>query len=239
MRVAAVTPYLRELDDILLRCIDSVRAQTVSCCHYLIADSPGRDWVGKRVERHVALGEPHRDYGNTPRGIGALLAISEGADAIAFLDTDNLFDPDHVEICLNAAKEGLDYVVARRRIALPDGTPVICQDEPGHVDTNCFFFLPGSFHTLPRWVLQPRPLAILGDRLFLSGLGGLKYAVTNRPTVTYTSNWRVHYQAAGMTPPADAKSSIDGSSQALWWRGLSPAEQIVVRRLLSLPGFNI
>ena len=169
-----------------------------------------------------------------------MLAISEGANAICFLDADNLYDQDHVETCLNVAAAN-DYVAARRRIVLPDGTPVNCLDEPieQHVDTNCFFFLPGSFHTLPRWALQPREVTILGDRLFLASLHGLKYAATNKPTVTYTSGWKCHYQAAGVTPPPDAKPNADWRPVRDWWRGLSAIEKTVVRRKLALPDFDL
>ena len=241
MKVAIITPYCKESDTTLARCIDSVLSQTVPCHHYLMADGPGYQWLHDgTLRRHVTLGEPHRDYGGTPRGIGALLAIQEGAEAICFLDADNAFDPDHVATCLSFAADN-DYVAARRRIVLPDGTPVNCLDEPieRHVDTNCFFFLPGSFHTLPRWAVQPRQVTILGDRLFLASLNGLKYAATDKPTVTYVSGWKCHYEAAGVKPPADAKPNADWRPVAEWWTRLSPSEKTVVRRKLALPHFDL
>jgi hypothetical protein len=46
--------------------------------------------------------------GRTPldqtRGVGALLAISEGYKGIGFLDADNWYDRDHVERCCAAVK---------------------------------------------------------------------------------------------------------------------------------------
>ena len=230
MRIAVITPYCNESRETLSRCIESVANQTVECRHYLIADLPALIFSdeSESVYRHICLGESHKDYGNTPRSVGALLAVSEGADAVCFLDADNSYDPDHVASCL-AAAQGHDYIVARRRIVLPDGSPVNCQDEPvsQHVDTSCFFLLPGAFHTLAYWALQPKPLTILGDRLFLALLQKerLKFAVVDHPTVVYTSNWRVHWEAAGKTPPSDAKKTVDTSEIGPWWQHLSAAER--------------
>lgn len=242
--VAVITPYCREPVETIEECVKSVASQTVDCRHYLIADLPSMVFNDLwQVHKHIAIGGPHWDYGGTPRGLGALLAVSEGADAICFLDADNSFDPDHVEVCLNAArsKPYVDYVAARRRIVLPDGTLVNCQDEPieQHVDTSCYFFLPGSFHALPRWALQPREVTILGDRLFLAGLRGLRYAATDRPTVTYTSSWRVHYELAGVTPPSYAKPNADWQPLVEWWRALTVQERTAYRRRLALSDFDL
>ena len=241
VKICIVTPYYNENDEILGRCIESVLSQTVPCTHYLVADGPGHQWLrNEGLRRHISLGEAHRDYGGTPRGIGAMLAISEGADAVCFLDVDNCYDPDHVAKCLSVAA-GNDYVAARRRIVLPDRTPVPGPDEPieQHVDTSCFFALPGSFHTLARWALQPRQVTILGDRLFLAGLNGLKFGVTDRATVTYTSGWKCHYEAASVTPPPDAKPNADWRPVRDWWKTLSPPEKTVARRKLALPHFDL
>ncbi len=41
--------------------------------------------------KHISLPQSHTDYGNTPRGIGSLVADIEGYDFIAYLDADNWF----------------------------------------------------------------------------------------------------------------------------------------------------
>lgn len=239
MKVAVVTPYHNEDEEVIHRCIDSVEKQTYPCEHYLIADGPVcKCTTPFDADRHIVLGQSHGDYGNTPRGIGALLAISEGADAIAFLDADNSYDPDHIETCVNLAEKhvGVDFVVALRRIVLPDGTPVPGGDEPidKHVDTNCFFLLPGAFHVIPQQVLQPKPLTIVGDRLFLAALQGLRCIATEKPTVTYVSNWKVHYEDVGLEPPPDAKGTIYIDKLMGWWRGLTPMERAITLRQLGL-----
>ena len=233
MKVAVITPYFNEPDTILARCMDSVWAQTVRCDHYMIADGPGYQWVeDSNVARHIALGEPHKDYGNTPRAIGALLAASEGADAICFLDADNLYDPNHIEACIEVASKtpDLDYVVARRRIVLQDGAFVTAKEERDHVDTNCFFLLRGAFHAIPQQALQPKELSIVGDRFFSRRLNALRSARTDTPTVTYISNWLPHYKMAGKEPPPDAKEVVTTDHITPWWRSLSSAEQSVIFR---------
>ena len=45
-------------------------------------------------------------------------------------------------------------------------------DEPIslHVDTNCLYLLPGSFHLIPHFAMIPYPLAAVGDRIFYAVL---------------------------------------------------------------------
>ena len=96
MRVAVVTPYYKEPRGWIERCIASVAAQTHACDHFLVADGHAQDWIDGAGVRHLRLDRGHGDYGNTPRALGALLAVSEGYDAIAFLDADNWYAPEHV-----------------------------------------------------------------------------------------------------------------------------------------------
>lgn len=213
----------------LARCIASVAAQSVACDHLLVADGAAQDWLDGEAVRHLRLDRNHADCGNAARGVGALLAAGEGYDAVGFLDADNRIDPDHVALCLAAAAghgEGLaapDVVVARRRIELPCGTPVAVAEEPGLVDTNCLFLLPGAFPVIGRWVLIPGPLAVIGDRLFHAALvaAGCRMAETARASVTYVSRWLVHYAASGGAVPADARA-IDVGRIAGWVAALSP-----------------
>jgi len=87
-RFAVVTPYYQEPRAILERCTASVRAQTRPCDHFLIADGFPQAWIDERQARHISLDQPHKDYGNVARGIGALLAVSEAYDGIGFLDAE-------------------------------------------------------------------------------------------------------------------------------------------------------
>jgi glycosyltransferase involved in cell wall biosynthesis len=242
MRVAIITPYWQEPRAVLERCIDSVAAQSVPALsvlvdHLLIADGAPQDWLDAAAARHIRLDRNHADYGNVARGLGALLAAGERYDAIAFLDADNRIDADHVALCLAAAQDAADdppdVVIARRRFELPDGTPVNAAEDPGLIDTNCLFLLPGGFPVIARWALIPHPLAGIGDRVFHAALvsAGSRMVVTDRPSVTYLSQWAVHYAAAGRPLPADARS-IDLGAIADWLSSQTPTERSMIDHLI-------
>jgi hypothetical protein len=217
-KCAVVTPYFREDRAILQRCIRSVRQQTRKTDHFLVADGFAQDWVDREGVRHIRLDRCHGDYGNSPRSIGCLLAIAEQYDAIALLDADNWYDAHHVEHCLDTAHragEVCDYVIARRRLIRLDDSIMNVPDEPTelHVDTSCFFFLKGSFHTLPIWGLMPKELSMVCDRLFYSIVKNLRLipAVSGDVTVNYQCLYEYAYRALGETPPPNAKPDIDVS----------------------------
>src|SRR5260370_28868940 len=142
-RFAIVTPYYREPRATLERCIASVRAQTFRCDHFLIADGFPQDWIDDGQARHISLDQPHKDYGNVARGIGALLAVSEAYEGIGFLDADNWLDADHVEACVGAGRGGADLVIATRRFVRPDRNDFHLAEEPGPVETTRSRVQPG------------------------------------------------------------------------------------------------
>lgn len=246
MKVAVVTPYHKENDALLRRCIESVRQQTKSCMHYLVSDGFPQEWVENAHEniRHLRLDREHADFGNTPRALGAYLAIAEGADAISFLDADNSIDKDHVEMCLREARKPPrpDIVVAQRRIVLPDGTPVPVPEERGHIDTNCYFLLANSFGTILNWILQPKPLTAICDRIYLQHILAQNLTIRRcpRPTVTYYGNWTIYYELASRTPPPGAKSGEESNrAVTAWWRNLSAADKDAIRKRIAIPGFEL
>jgi hypothetical protein len=237
LKISVVTPYYREPIDVLRKCHASVRDQTVPAVHYLIADGFPQTWIDGESPRHTVhlkLPKAHGDCGNTPRGLGALLAFADGAQAICFLDADNTFDADHVEHCLDTYRSHpqADFIAALRRIVLPDGTLVPGPDEPTsrHIDTSCFFLLPGSLHSVSQFVMQPKEMSPFCDRLFYAYLlkQRLNMAVCAKPTVTFVSTYANHYKRAGLPPPRDAKppqpaqftSGIANISREQWalWR---------------------
>ena len=89
MKYAIVTPYFKETPSLLKRCIRSVRDQTLNADHIMVADGHPQDWIDNERVRHIRLDRSHNDYGNTPRGIGAILAIAEQYSGIGLLDADN------------------------------------------------------------------------------------------------------------------------------------------------------
>lgn len=237
-RCAVITPYYRESEHQLRRCIASVRAQTVPATHFLVADGHPQAWIDDESVRHVRLDREHGDYGNTPRGVGALLAVAEEFDAIALLDADNWLDDDHVELCFDASSASgdalaCDYVVAQRRFRRPDETVLPVDDEPGHVDTNCFFLLRGSFHAVAHWATMPREVSPTCDRVFRGVLErmDLRYARVRRASVNYECLWAALYRSAGETPPPNAKPNVDPSPIVSWLRSLDAREIAIANRL--------
>src|SRR6476620_8695990 len=77
-RYAFITPYYKEMRDFLERCVASVKQQTIRADHILVSDGFPQDWLDQADVRHVRLDCAHGDYGNTPRGIGSLMAVAEG-----------------------------------------------------------------------------------------------------------------------------------------------------------------
>ncbi len=232
-RFAVVTPYFREPRAVLERCMQSVRAQTAACDHFLVADGFPQDWIDEERVRHIRLDQPHKDYGNVARGIGALLAGSDAYDGIGFLDADNWLDEGHVETCVRAGAGSVDLVVAKRRFVRPDGTDFHLAEEPGHIDTSCWWFQPGAYHLLSFWVTMPREIAPIGDRVF-SGLidaSRLQKRETDKITVNYTCLWEGVYRRFNELPPPGAKPDIDLPPVLEWLCSLPDAKRRVVARL--------
>ena len=158
-RYAFVTPYYKETRACLERCAGSVKRQTVRADHILVADGFPQGWLDQAGVRHVRLDRAHGDNGNTPRGVGSLMAAAEGYDGIGLLDADCWLEPDHLEHCLALAEavglEGCGFVVTSRTLRRPDESVIHVADEApsAHVDTNCLFLLPPSFEVLPVWTL--------------------------------------------------------------------------------------
>lgn len=244
MNVAIITPYYRESRAMIERCIRSVAAQDHAATHLLVADGHPQDWIDHQPVRHLRLDRSHGDYGNTPRSIGGILAASEGFDAIGFVDADNWLEADHVSSCLATAaqaRQEVDYVIAKRQLTRDDGSvlPILTRDDQdgSHVDTNCFFMLPGAFHTLGQWGVMPKPLSTVGDRIFVSSLRhqGLRAARNPRTTVNYLCTWAFIFEALGETPPPYAKSAIDLGPTRRWWLGLDARDRDIVNRLAAAP----
>jgi glycosyltransferase involved in cell wall biosynthesis len=248
-RYAIVTPYFREPPSVLKRCIESVRTQTAGeVVHILVSDGVPQ-LLAPEVRsdpnvRHILLDQPHSDYGGTPRAIGCILAISEGFQGIGLLDADNWLEPDHVARCLQAAASAgandCDYVVAGLTLRRPDERVIDLLLEPidTHVDTNRFFFLPGSFHMLPIWGTMPKAASAVGDRFFYHAIKskGLQRAVSDAKTVNYTCLWEAAYHLLGEAPPPGAKPNV-GSNIEAWKASLSAREKDVVRRLMHIDIF--
>jgi hypothetical protein len=248
-RFAIVTPYYRETRETLERCVESVKRQSVATDHFVVSDGYPQDWLDSAGVRHIRLGLAHNDYGNTPRGIGALLAISERYGGIGMLDADNWLEPDHVQACQAAAgssRVDCDYVVARRTFRRPDLSTLPVEEEAGHVDTNCFFFLRGSFCALPYWAMMPKNLAPLCDRYFFAMMRSQPFTQVkvSHATVNYLCLWSSNYRSIGEIPPPGAKLDIDRIKLMGWLTSLDSRELEIAERLsgvslLALPELSV
>lgn len=245
-RVLVITAYYKEDRALIERVVVSVAGQTAKAAgvvvdHMLVADGFPQDWIDGAGVRHLRLDRAHGDYGNTPRGVGSLLAISEGYDAICYCDADNWYEPNHVAACLKAAATvaDVDYVIARRTMRRPDESVIPIGDEPikSHVDTNCFFFLRGSFHMIHHFAAIPPAMAVIGDRIFYAALqqAKLKAVALASPTVNYLCLWIPIYRAIGETPPEGAKPAADHSGADRHLASLGPRDKQILSRLTGLP----
>ncbi len=209
-RLAVITPYHREDAAVLRRCHRSVRAQTVPCTHFLVADGAGA--VPEGFEgRHICLGQGHGDNGNTPRTVGALCAMNEGFEAIAFLDADNWYQPDHLQTVLETRERtDAEVVFSYREVVFPDGTVLLEPDgedrERSHVDTSCIVVFAPAFHCLALWAQMPAELGPLCDRVSFAYLRArCRCAWSGRASVGFETWYLGHFVAAGLRPPANAK----------------------------------
>jgi glycosyltransferase involved in cell wall biosynthesis len=233
-RFAIITPYYKEPREMLERCLKSVKRQTMAADHFFISDGFPQDWLDDVCSKHLKLGHAYRDSGNTPRGIGALLAVSERYNGIGLLDADNWYDDDHVEACVTAAAsvhgETADLVFGRRRMMRIDGTPTDFPEEPGHVDTSCYWFLEGSFHLLHFWVTMPVELAPICDRIFYRMIRSRNLAVhhARKLTVNFTYRYENLYRALGENIPPGVKPVVDSQPIFEWLRGLSASQRRIV-----------
>jgi hypothetical protein len=218
MRVAVITPYYREDLGTLRKCHDSVLQQTYPCTHYFVADGHPQHELSSWNVQHIVLPHSHGDVGNTPRGIGGISALNGGFDAIAYLDADNFYSPDHIESLVACCRQNDCHVAfSGRQIVLSTGELCDFEDieevEGKHVDTSCFFITARAAFLLPVWAMMDRKASPLGDRLMLSVImtRGVSHAWTGRKTLYYVSHYREHFEAMGKPPPADPHTSKGGA----------------------------
>jgi hypothetical protein len=243
-RYLMVTPYYKEADYFLSRCIDSVRKQNVRCDHLFVADGFPSAFLDSQSIRHIKLDQNHNDFGKTPRGVGCLIGVAEEYDGIGLLDADNWLEPTHLEACLEAASSmpgGIgecDYVVARRYFRRPDETIMPIAEEDGLIDTSSFFFLPGSYDALAFWATMPKAVSPICDRVFTQVLRRRAYkaAYVPKPTVNYHNLWASSYKSLNEPVPKDAKPNADVTNGIVELGTRSPREIEILNRLA---GFSL
>jgi hypothetical protein len=215
MKICVVTPYYQEPIEWIIQAHASVKSQTIEARHILVGDGSQPAQIPDFHGTHIVLGRNYRDYGNTPRLIGCYNAVIDDADAIAFLDADNWYYPDHLKSLVSiATSTQLAAISSARMLHRLNGTPMIkCPTVDGQrfIDTSCLLFFRPAFRHLITWALQPQEVASETDQLLWRTIrdSGLRLAFVDRPSVAYRSRHRIHYEQAGETPPADAVVRFD------------------------------
>ncbi|CUW38052.1 Glycosyltransferase [Magnetospirillum sp. XM-1] len=110
-RVSIVIPTYNQAD-FLKECLDSVRAQTVADWECIVVNNFSADHTRDVV---LAYGDPRIqliDFANqgviaASRNVGIRAARAEW---VAFLDSDDLWAPNKLELCLAAVTDGVDLV---------------------------------------------------------------------------------------------------------------------------------
>jgi glycosyltransferase involved in cell wall biosynthesis len=231
MKVAVVTPYFEETLPVLSACHESVLAQTYACTHFLVSDgSPHAAAIQSWSARHVSLGTPHGDGGNTPRGVGSVLAMNEQFDAIAYLDADNWYQPSHIEAMVKLQRETqADICTAARSLHRTDGSllyvDILESEGKRHVDTSCLFLTRQAFGLVPLWAMMPHELGPRCDQVFWLAIQAQKFscAHSTEATVAYRTRYDIHYKNMREPPPSDVKHASDFLQVGVWWASL-PAD---------------
>jgi len=240
-RIAVVTPYYKEPEQVLWQCHQSVLNQGVEATHFMVADGFPNSRVAQWNVQHVVLPSAHGDNGNTPRGVGAMLAASEGFDFIAYLDADNWYEDFHLSSLLELhASGGYDVCCSFRNYYTLEGELLTSVTEPDednftHVDTSCFLVHRNGFGSNTIWFSMPIELSPICDRVFFKGLRFARYRVgfSLLRTVAFRSQYEFHYLSAGINPPSDVKRDVGFNARE--WMTTVDGASVCVRTLGFLP----
>src|SRR4051794_6278432 len=123
MNICVVTPYFRTELAWVQQAHDSVKAQTLTAHHIVVCDGSDPAEIADFRGSHIILRRNYADYGNTPRLIGSYHAVARDAEAVAFLDADNWYQPTHLENLVQFAQvRGLDACSSARMLHRLDGS---------------------------------------------------------------------------------------------------------------------
>ena len=199
MKVAVITPYYKPRRDWLEKCHQSVLQQTHPCTHILVGDGCAEDYLNDWDIQHITLQKGCRNSGDTPRGIGSVSAIGQGFEAIAYLDDDNWYHPQHIESLMNLHQQTQASICVSHRLIVgindePIGEcPLIHPDY--FVDTNCYFITESAFTIALSWSRIPDEFSYLDDRLILLYIKQKNYslAFSEQMTIAYRTKFPIDY----------------------------------------------
>ncbi|MCJ2025187.1 glycosyltransferase [Methylobacterium sp. J-067] len=236
-RIFVITPYYLESLDVLRRCHESVLAQQAEAriTHVMIADGHPREEIDGWDVLHIRLPKAHADNGNTPRGVGCVVAETNGAEFIAFLDADNWYYPDHLASMLDAMREtGASVACCWRDYYDPKGTKidVVEADEMalGHVDTSCIMLSSAAFDVNQLWSTMPKILTPWCDRVVMTGIRHRRHmqCYTRKRTVAFTTIYSQHFEDLNLPLPPNAKRTPDEAMLA-YLQSIEGVQQTVRR----------
>lgn len=241
MKIAIITPYYKEDDEILFQCHRSVLCQTMACDHFIVADGFPKAIVDRWQAKHLVFPEAHADIGNMPRILASLSAFNLGYDAVAFLDADNWYSPDHIERLVRLhERTGAVVCTSNRSMHRPDGSYMFDDDMSDgmrHVDTNCFFLARPVVKVLARWAAMPRQLSPISDTIYWETIKRerLSHAHDKAPTVCYRTTWAIDFERMAEPMPESVKPPELTTAPWRWIKALSASERRRLRKELGWP----
>ena len=212
MKVAVVTPYYKEEERIIRRCVDSVAKQNYPhVMHVLVSDGFEQEWVSRECVHHIRMPNT-ADTGDTPRLVGSAYASALGADAIIFVDADCWINPEHVEKMVEAQRlTGAGIVTCPRHIwdKFTDEYMGVDTESDGRVfnDTNCYLVMRPVYRVIANWSFKPMSKGLIGDRFFWEAClrAGTPIARTPHTMTNYSSDFVCHYKMFDKPVPPEAK----------------------------------
>lgn len=211
MKVAVVTPHYKEPSDWFQQCLDSVRDQTYPCTHIIVNDGADRGPEPSERVQVMDMSRPHGTLGNAARALGSVSAAAQEFDAIAWLDADNWFAPNHVESLVDLHRQsGAAVVTSGRYLHCLDGSelgPCVETDGQTHADASTFLITKQAYPLISVWYLMEPKYHPIGDRVVWQRVldWGYSRAYSGLPTLRYRTPFKVHYDYYGVEVPEGAK----------------------------------
>ncbi len=231
MTVSVITSSIGRKE--LRQCVESVKAQTYPCKHYVFVNGPkfhesARETLKDYPEVHAFyLPEETGDCGLGPSmaGVFGAAPFLTNADWIFYLNDDDFYDECHVSrIMAHTKANGLKWAYSLRKFVTIDGE-FICNDDwcslgywsslgqPNQyvVDNSCFAV---SRELATKYALAWSALPFVGDRCFLAALksSGAKYGSFG----LYTTNYRIGTGSADGDPKLYLEAAAAAQKACPW-----------------------
>lgn len=189
MKISVITPTWQRHGLLLERCIPSVAAQTVSVEHVVVSDGPDPELRELLADVDVVYTEvaEHADdpcnYGARARNRG--LEVATG-DLIAYLDDDNAFKPNHVQVLADVLAEHPDRDFAYSKMYRHGLGDVIGAEPPEHgrVDSSILMQRADTHLKFGLWPV-PAPYAVDWELVKTWVLNGATWVFVPEVTVDY------------------------------------------------------